>query len=87
MFSFNARLAIFTKTLTLNNLKLAHHHSCYKILGKHHVAGVRQKNLNPYQATSVLGLIMPNNLALDPAVNYRMNSLTTILPYPWKVVA
>ena len=43
------------------------------------------KNLNLHQATSVLGQIMLNNLVLNPTVNYRMNSLTTIVPYPWKV--
>ena len=43
------------------------------------------KNLNPHQATSVLGQIIPNNLALNPAVNYRMKYLTKIVPYPWKV--
>ena len=42
-------------------------------------------NLNTHQETSVLGQIMPNDLALNPTVNYIMNSLTTIIPYPWKV--
>ena len=42
-------------------------------------------HLNPHQATSVLGQIMPNNLALNPTSNYGMKHLTTILPYPWKV--
>ena len=28
---------------------------------------------------------MSNNLALNPMVNYRMNSLEKIVPYPWKV--
>ena len=28
---------------------------------------------------------MPNDLALNPMVNYRINSLTTVVPYPWKV--
>ena len=43
------------------------------------------KRLSPHQVTSVLGLIMQNNLALIPTVKYRMNSLTTIVLYPWKV--
>ena len=43
------------------------------------------KHLNPHQATSVLGCIMPNNLSLNPTVSYRMNFFTTIVPYPWKV--
>ena len=42
-------------------------------------------NLSPHKATSVLGQIMPNNKDLNPTVNYRMNYLTTIVPYPWKV--
>ena len=40
------------------------------------------KHLDPHQVTSVLGQIMPNNLALNPTVNYRMSSLTTIVLYP-----
>ena len=43
------------------------------------------KHLNPYQETSLLGRIIPNDLALNPMVNYRMNYLTTIVPYPWRV--
>ena len=43
------------------------------------------KNLSPHQVKSVLGLIMQNDLALIPRVKYRMNSLKTIVPYPWKV--
>ena len=43
------------------------------------------KHLNPHQVTSVLSLIMQNDLALIPTVKYRMNSLTTIVPYPWNV--
>ena len=42
------------------------------------------KHLNTHQATSVLGQIMLNYLALNPTVNYRMNYLTKIVPYPWK---
>ena len=43
------------------------------------------EHLNPHQTTLVLGQIMPNNLSLNPTVNYRINSLTSIVPYPWKV--
>ena len=43
------------------------------------------KRLSPHQVISVLGLIMQNDLALIPTVKYRMNSLTTIVSYPWKV--
>ena len=42
-------------------------------------------HLNPHQATSVLGQIIPKNLALNPRSNYRMNYLTTIVPYPRKI--
>ena len=45
-----------------------------------------KRHLNPHQATSVLGQIIPNDLSLNPTVNYRMNSLITIVPYPWKVL-
>ena len=37
-------------------------------------------NLNPHQVKSVLGKIMPNSLALNPTVNYRMNSLINYSP-------
>ena len=43
------------------------------------------KHLNSHQATSVIIQIIPNDLALSPVVNYRMNDLTKIVPYPWKV--
>ena len=42
-------------------------------------------HLNPHQVTSVLGHNTPNNVALNPTVKYRMNYLTTLVPYPWKV--
>ena len=48
--------------------KLAYHRSYYKILGKHHVADVRHKAFGPHQVTSVLGLIMQNDLALISTV-------------------
>ena len=43
------------------------------------------KYLNPHKDTSVLGQIMPNFLALNLTVNYRMNYLKIIVSYPWKV--
>ena len=43
------------------------------------------KRLIPHQVTSVLGLIMQNDLDLILTVKYGMNSLTTIVPYPWRV--
>ena len=43
------------------------------------------KPLDPHEATSVLGEIMPKSLALNPTVNYRIKYLTTIIAYPWKV--
>ena len=65
--------------------KLAYHRSYYKILGKIMLLTLDIKRLIPHQVTSVLGLIMQNYLALIPTVKYRMNSLTKIVPYPWKV--
>ena len=41
--------------------------------------------LNPHQATSALDHNMPKHLALNPKVNNRMNSLTTIVTYSLKV--
>ena len=43
------------------------------------------KYLNPHQVISLLGQIIPNDLDLNPTVNYRINYLTTIVSYPWKV--
>ena len=43
------------------------------------------KRLSPHQVTTVLDLIMQNDLALILTVKYRMNYLTTIVPYPWNV--
>ena len=65
--------------------KLAYHRSYYKILGKIMLLTLDIKRLSPYQVTSVLGLIIQNGLALILTVKYRMNYLTTIIPYPWKV--
>ena len=65
--------------------KLAYHRSYYKILGKIMLLTLDIKRLSPHQVTSVLGLIMQNDLDLITTVKYRMNSLTTIVPYPWKV--
>ena len=44
--------------------KLAYHRSYYKILGKIMLLTLDIKHLNPHQVTSVLGLIMQNDLAL-----------------------
>ena len=65
--------------------KLAYHRSYYKILGKIMLLTLDIKSLSPHQVASVLGLTMQNDLALIPTVKYRMNSLKTIVPYPWKV--
>ena len=43
------------------------------------------KRLSPHQVTSVLSMIMHDDLASIPTVKYRMISLTKIVPYPWKV--
>ena len=77
---------MFTKTFTFNKLKNQPTIAvATKYLENIMLMALDIKHLNTHQATSVLGQIMPNNLALNPEVNYRINSLTTIVPYPWKV--
>ena len=65
--------------------KLAYNRSYYKILENIMLLTLDIKHLIPHHVTSVLGLIMQNDLALIPTVKYRINSLTTIVPYTWKV--
>ena len=65
--------------------KFAYHRSYYNILGKNMLLTLDIKHLSPHQVTSVLGLIMQKYFALILTVKYRMNSLTTIVPYPWNV--
>ena len=65
--------------------KLAYHRSYYKILGKIMFLALGINHFNPHQVTSVLGQIMLNNFSLILRVKYRMNYLTTIVPYTWKV--
>ena len=82
-FPFNTRLVIFTKTFIFNKLKnqptttVTTEYSENIMLLTLYI-----KYLNPHQATSLLGQIMPKKLALNPTVNYRINYLTTIVPYP-----
>ena len=66
--------------------KLAYHRSYYKILEKIMLLTLDINHLNPHQVTSVLGHIMPNDLALNPTVDYRINYLAIIVPYLCKVV-
>ena len=40
-------------------------------------------NLNPHKATSILRHIIRNNLSVNSMFNYRMDSLTTIVPDQW----
>ena len=65
--------------------KISYHRSYYKILGKHHVADVRHKAFESIPGDISTWSDMQNNLALIPTVKYIMNSLTTIVSYPWKV--
>ena len=86
MFSIKRKIGDFHKNLNIQKIeKLTYHCSYYKILGKIMLLRLDIKNLNSNQATSVLGQSIPNDLALSPTVNYRMNYLTTIVPYTWKV--
>ena len=44
LFSMQLRISDFHKDFYIQQIeKSAYHRSCYKILGKHHVAGVRHK--------------------------------------------
>ena len=65
--------------------ELAYQRIYYKKFGKIMFLTLDINHLNPYQATSVLGHIILNDLALIPTVKYRINSLTTIVPYIWRV--
>ena len=86
LFSMQRKIGDFHKDFYIKQIEtLAYHRSYYKILGKIMLLTLDIKRLSPHQVTSVLGLIMQNNFALIPTVKYRMNSLTTIVPYPWKV--
>ena len=86
LFSMQRNIGDFHSEFYIKQIeKLAYHRSYYKILGKIMLLTLDIKHLSPHQVTSVLGLIMQNDLALIPTVKYRMNSLTTIVPYPWKV--
>ena len=74
-FPFNARLVVFTKTFTFNKFKnYPNAVVTTKYLENIMFLTLYINHLNPHQATSVLGQIMPNYLALNPTVNYRMNS-------------
>ena len=80
------KIGAFHKDFYIKQIeKLAYHRSYYKILGKIMLLTLDIKRLSPHQVISVLGLIKQNYLALIPTVKYRMNYLTTIVPYPWKV--
>ena len=84
-FPFNARLVIFIKTFIFNKFKNQPTTAvATKYLENIMLMTLYIKHLNPHQATSVIGQIIPNDLDLNTMANYRMNSLTTIIPYPWK---
>ena len=86
LFTIQHKISDFHKDFYIQQIeKSAYHRSYYKIIGKSMLLTLDIKSLNPHQATSLLGHIILNNLSLNPKVNYRMNYLTTIVPYPWKV--
>ena len=86
LFSVQRNIVNFHKDIYIQQIeKLAYHRSYYKILGKHHVAGVRH---NAFESTA--GDISNRSdyakqFTLNPTVNYRNNYLATIVPYPWMV--
>ena len=86
MFSMQQKIGDFHSEFYMKQIeKLAYHRRYYKKLGKIMLLTLDIKRLSPHQVTSVLSQIMQNDLALIPTVKYRMNYLTTIVPYPWKV--
>ena len=86
MFSIQRMIGGFYKYFYIQQIeKLAYHSSYYKIIGNIMLLKLDIKNLNPHQATPVLGQIMPKYLDFNPAVNYRMNYSTKFVPYTWKV--
>ena len=86
LFSMQLKISDFHSEFYIKQIKkLAYHRSYYKILGKIMLLTLDIKHLSPHQVTSVLVLIMQKDLALILTVKYRINSLTTIVPYPWKV--
>ena len=86
LFSMQRKIGDLHKDFYIKQIeKLAYHRSYYKILGKIMSLTLDINHLNPHQVTSVLSLIVQNDLALIPTVKYRINYLTKIVPYPWKV--
>ena len=65
--------------------KLAYHRSYYKILGKYHVADVRHRAFESTPGDISTWYDYAERFGFDPDGHYRMNSLTTIVPYQWKV--
>ena len=73
-FPFNARLVVFTKTFIFNKLKrYPTAVGTTKYFENIMLLTLDIKHLNTHQATSVLGPIILNKLALNLTVNYRMN--------------
>ena len=86
LFSMQRKIGDFHSEFYIKLIeKLAYHRSYYKIIGKIMMLTLDINHLSPYQVTSLLGLIMQKDLDLILTVKYRMNSLTTIVTYPWKV--
>ena len=86
VFSIQRNICDFHKDFIFNKLKIFSTIAVTtKYLENIMLLALGITHLNPHQATSVLGQIMLKILALNPNINYRMNSLTTIVTYPWKV--
>ena len=65
--------------------KLAYHRSCYKILGKRHVADVRQKAFECTPGNISNRSDYAKRFSFEPDGQLHNIVLTKIIPYPWKV--
>ena len=65
--------------------KLAYHRSYYKILGKHHVDEVRHKAFESKPGDISTQSDYAERFGFDPNGQIQNESLTKIVPYPWKV--
>ena len=86
LFCMQRKIGDFHKDFYIQQIeKLAYHRSYYKILGKHHVSDVRHKSFESTPGDISTWSDYAERFGFDPTVKYRMNSLTTIVPYPCKV--
>ena len=81
-----SKIGDFHKDFYIKQIEnLAYHRSYYKILGNHHVADFRHKSFESTPGDIITWSDYAERFGLILTVKYRMNSLTTIVPYPWKV--